>query len=194
MEVRFFRSCCFAGLLFPLSSFALFAPADTTTTHLRAERLHAGAVQLNWSTPRGHDADRFVVERSADGLHFTAIGTMPATAAFDVPQHYAFVDRAPLAGPNHYRLHCLEEHGRTILTTAHSVRMDSPGLPVFTEPVSDLLPLPATAEGPAEVLDAAGRNVPVKEVAQGDALDISALKPGTYYLRIGKRTARFTKR
>ncbi len=57
---------------------------------------------LNWeATCNG--TNNFIVERSSDGIHFAAIGTIAATIA-ECNLPFNFADQKPLAGDNYYRL------------------------------------------------------------------------------------------
>lgn len=67
----------------------------------------AHAVQLKWTTAKEVRIQRFTVERSADSLNFTAIGTVPSKVN-GVQSYgtlaYAYTDAAPRNGIGYYRL------------------------------------------------------------------------------------------
>ncbi|XZF15439.1 hypothetical protein ACTHGU_04830 [Chitinophagaceae bacterium MMS25-I14] len=55
---------------------------------------------VQWKVADAEHFSHFVVERSADGLHFTAIADLPYTDAAD----YSYTDPTPENGANYYRL------------------------------------------------------------------------------------------
>lgn len=59
---------------------------------------------LTWLTSSEKNNDHFVIERSADGEDFTAIGTVEGHSSSSVPSIYEFIDEQPLNGTNYYRL------------------------------------------------------------------------------------------
>lgn len=72
----------------------------------------ANGVQLDWTAFTEINLDKYIIERSADGRHFTAIGDV---AAFNSPNEsrYGFFDPSPLAGVSFYRLRNLDIDGRS---------------------------------------------------------------------------------
>jgi hypothetical protein len=68
-------------------------------------------VDLDWSTSSEQNSEVFVVERSHDGAHFEPIGTLPAAGNSTGLITYAFPDRTPFLGANHYRLRQVDVDG-----------------------------------------------------------------------------------
>ena len=66
-------------------------------------------IQLNWQVANELDIQKYEVERSADGLQFTAIGSVTAKNAVS-PFPYSFIDQQPLANNNYYRLKIHERY------------------------------------------------------------------------------------
>jgi hypothetical protein len=60
--------------------------------------------QLDWATAIEIDNEKFVVERSGDGVHFEAIGSVKGAGNTTVRQDYQWLDKTPLSGWNYYRL------------------------------------------------------------------------------------------
>ena len=59
---------------------------------------------LQWKTAVEINSNHFIIERSANGRDYTAIGTTGATGVSSTVQTYNFTDISPLAGINYYRL------------------------------------------------------------------------------------------
>lgn len=69
------------------------------------------SVDLQWKTSNETKADRFLVQRSSNGLHFETIGEVVATGNSNTVQHYQFLDKKPLKASNYYRLKSLDLDG-----------------------------------------------------------------------------------
>lgn len=67
-------------------------------------RLQQGKVNVSWTTATETRNDFFTIERSANGVDFTAIGTVNAAGNSTDTRNYIFTDAAPLAGISYYRL------------------------------------------------------------------------------------------
>lgn len=68
-------------------------------------------VQLAWATTAERDADRFVVERSADLREYVSVGEVAAKGTTDTRQYYGLTDTNPLPGANYYRLRQMDRDG-----------------------------------------------------------------------------------
>ncbi|MCC6723007.1 MAG: hypothetical protein IT258_00760, partial [Saprospiraceae bacterium] len=80
---------------------------------------------LNWETASEKDNDKFVVERSTDGLAFEAIGELEGNGTTTEAKHYAFVDKYPLPGVNYYRLKQVDFNGNIEYSNINSVEIES---------------------------------------------------------------------
>lgn len=106
--------------VFALTSFSEFtgAPAGAGSFPVEWQSFTAtpvgSVVQLDWATASEQNADRFMIERSADGTAFAAIGEQMAAGNSATTQQYQFTDGSPLAGTSYYRLRQLDMDG-----TAH---------------------------------------------------------------------------
>ncbi len=82
-----------------------------------------GEVLLNWATGVEVNNDYVLVERSADGVKYEAIGRVEGKGTTYTGHEYAFTDAAPLPGINYYRLHQVdfdgsaEYHGPIVVKT-----------------------------------------------------------------------------
>ena len=66
-------------------------------------------VQLQWKTGSERNANRFVIERSSDGINFTSIGTVSSNG--NTAGQYIFTDNQPLNGTSYYRLKQVDNNG-----------------------------------------------------------------------------------
>lgn len=81
--------------------------------------------RIQWESHRERYMQQYIVERSADSISWTAIGTVPANGSNIVPHQYSRVDGAALTSPVYYRL-CMEDsYARKFYT--HGVRFTPTG-------------------------------------------------------------------
>ncbi|MFT4017075.1 MAG: hypothetical protein QM668_08950, partial [Agriterribacter sp.] len=94
-------------------------------------------VVVQWETYDQPALAIYEVERSADGIHFTTIGSIPATAnAGDV---YKWTDANPAAGLLYYRVKEVLKDGDYHYSNIVSIRLEESrkGLSVYPNPVDD---------------------------------------------------------
>ena len=68
-------------------------------------------VQLNWETLTEINSDAFIIERSTDGMVFTAIGNTIAASNTAAAVGYGYTDKNPVSGKNFYRLKMIDKDG-----------------------------------------------------------------------------------
>lgn len=68
-------------------------------------------IRLYWSSSTEINNDRYIVERSADAMSFTRIGTVAAAGNSKTVTHYELYDHHPLSGINYYRLKQIDTDG-----------------------------------------------------------------------------------
>ena len=115
-------------------------------------------VRCEWITASEQDNDYFTVERSPDGSHFQAVGTMNGAGDSQHERHYIFDDPAPTAGISYYRLRQTDLDGTSALGPIVAVEM-TPSQQLMVEPAGpgQLLITGATTFGSWQLIDGAGR-------------------------------------
>jgi len=76
-----------------------------------------GMVLLNWTTQSEINNDYFTVEKSTDGFHFSAIGTINGAGNSSIPLNYAFADDSYLNKVSYYRLKQTDFDGKFSYST-----------------------------------------------------------------------------
>lgn len=153
-------------------------------------------VLLNWQTAQEQNSDRFEIERSANGINYTTIGTVAAAGNTSSVTDYSFTDYHPLNGSNFYRLKQIDMDGRFSYSKIAVVDFGRIArLSVFPNPASGVLNArwgndkQYTA---LQVLDAAGRLILQRSIPATSTsmeVDIHQLNRGAYILQlIGNET------
>jgi hypothetical protein len=101
-------------------------------------------VLIEWETASESNNDYFEVERSVDGMQFTAIGRVEAAGNSVIPQKYSLEDNQPLTGKTYYRLKQMDEDGEysyssVVLVDCKSAAAVQPVVSIYPNPASDML-------------------------------------------------------
>ncbi|HRP82344.1 MAG TPA: T9SS type A sorting domain-containing protein, partial [Flavobacteriales bacterium] len=153
------------------------------------------AIDVQWATATEQQSSHFNVQRSADNVHFSTIGTMPAAGNSQFRTDYLFVDQHPFRGVNYYRLEQVDHDGTTMrtYTVAATLFQGSTNPSIFPNPAADELsvvfPEPVQAGTQLQVLDATGRVISSLQAATAPGLrtalvPLDGIAKGWYQLRI----------
>lgn len=82
-------------------------PLPVTLTQILAKRNNDQTITVTWKVEQEQQLSHYEVERSADGLQFTKLATVPATNA----NEYAQLDVQPLLADNYYRIKAVSQNG-----------------------------------------------------------------------------------
>ena len=152
-------------------------------------------VKCTWSTASEVDNDRFVVERSTDGIAFEPIGSLPGAGTSAMQHDYTFVDPMPHAGWDHYRLKQLDLNGSSTWSEVRAVFVDGMQAVVsaWSGPEGLVLELSTSIDHPLAVgvFDPGGRMIGSRRLDPGERC-VVGLAPGCYLVkaddpRIGAR-------
>ena len=154
---------------------------------------------LTWTTASERNLNRFDIERSANGINaWQILGTVKATGNSQALQTYAFSDETPLPTA-YYRLHAIDNDGKSELSKIINVNRDGNGKLRFTKPIlslyteGSLLNLDInTARATSiavTITDLLGRAVAAQtfRASEGDSqiqVPISALAKGVYLVNV----------
>ena len=166
-------------------------------------------IQLNWETLTEQNSSHFDVERSDDGVNFTAIGRVNAKGNSTNKQPYTFLDETPMTGINYYRLKLSDiDNSYTYSRIVAIKNSNQPlSLELFPNPASSLLQVQLSARQKEiirlYITDASGRMIDSRSVSLSEGknalrIPVLHLPNGTYFLSIenmeGWQTKPFFKR
>ncbi len=160
--------------------------------YFTAKKINAQQVQLNWSTFVEQDSKEFIIERSADGVNFSAVTKINANGNSSIEVKYTTADYSPLSGKNFYRLietglNGNKTYSETIMVNMNTVNssMDIYPNPAYGQVSVNLNDLPVF-NNTISVLDLSGKMMISKTQLNGNAikLNIQNLNPGTYIVKL----------
>ncbi|MTB53362.1 lamin tail domain-containing protein [Lewinella sp. W8] len=146
------------------------------------------SVLLEWTTVHEENNDKFIVERSADGQSFRQLSSVPARGGGrNADRQYTFVDQAPLAGQNYYRLRQVDLDGSHAIYGPVSVVFEGSSFTLYPNPARETLRLTGSLSGEERLTLLAADGRQLREFPLRPDLDVRDLKPGIYLLRIEGR-------
>lgn len=180
---------------------ATSVPLPVKLTDFTATLLSGGTpeAELNWATTFEQNNHYFLIQRSADGQHFSVIDTVAATNA-ENGSSYTYTDQHPLTGADYYRLAQVDLDGTTNYSEIREVFVQQQASTGAAVTGMSLSPNPADAlvylqlgdgvSGSVEVrlLDVQGRTLrnwvfQKPEGSWSQSLDVSGLPSGSYFIQ-----------
>ncbi|UEG49094.1 InlB B-repeat-containing protein [Ferruginibacter lapsinanis] len=97
-------------------------PTPVTITNLNAQQKNT-AMQIDWKVAVESGVKEYAVEHSTDGVNFTQVGVVSASANNGGSATYSLTDANPVAGTNYYRIKTVDLSGVVKYTTVVRVVM-----------------------------------------------------------------------
>ncbi len=142
-------------------------------------------VLLKWTTSSEQNSSHFLIERSFDGISYTAIGNVKAAGNSTVLQQYNYSDAGIMADMVYYRLKQVDIDGQYKYSPIIRFRLKAgPDIIIAPNPVINQLQLNGIKNGTAIlIVDAAGRLVHSGQW-NGIPIPVSHWAKGLYTLQV----------
>ncbi|WP_370086482.1 hypothetical protein [Ekhidna sp.] len=188
---------------FGISSFSSFVPhysPGNDNVALPVElsffngRMENNFVSLSWQTMSEQNNEKFIIQRSNDGVSFDMIGEVQGAGDSSTPLDYTFKDQSPSKGINYYRLLQMDFDGKS--STSSIIAVDADGLAsrwiLYPNPSSDYVNIQIEDSKALEngfrlwLYDMAGRYYPVDSFVFGNQIKVpvSQLPVGRYTIKM----------
>ena len=143
---------------------------------------------LQWSANDAVDVTRFIIEKSSDNLHFTALDSVPAAANGSGINNYQYTDTHLDRGPNYYRLRIVDQDGRYSWSPIRTIDGTAAGsITIYPNPVENgNLYISSTVNTQLiRLMDVSGKTILQLET-QGylNTLPVGAVTPGIYFIEV----------
>ena len=107
---------------------------------------------LSWTSIIEANSDHYSVERSADAIHWLAIGKVAAKGNSDVSVDYIFRDEKLAGGTHYYRLQMVDRDGKFKYSEVRAVTtLESTSFRVFPNPARDYINLSIASDASPEL-------------------------------------------
>ena len=122
-----------ATMFFTMGSDAVLLPATMSPL---AAREQPDGINIAWTVFTEAGIDRYVVEKSADGLHYYTAGSLPSKGNSNAAVAYSWLDRSIAATNNYYRLKIIGRDGDAKYSNiVRVVIVRAPGIHIYPNPV-----------------------------------------------------------
>ena len=109
-----------------------------TFTSVKAYR-QGSNIDVEWRVQNERNIKQYNVEKSTDGIQFSAIATKAPTANNGGSAVYVTKDVSPVVGYNYYRIGGVDINGKIAYTNVVKVMVDNlkPGITIYPNPITD---------------------------------------------------------
>lgn len=160
-------------------------------------QLQNNNVILNWQTANEVNTAYFNIERCADGINFSQIGTINASVNTSSAKNYSYTDQQTLHGTGFYRLKMVDIDGKFTYSKIVAIKIDSKNntLLIFPNPAKDVLYVQANGVNEMatiQIVDATGRKLKEEKITLNGntsfSIDINNLSKGIYSLLLKSKS------
>jgi uncharacterized repeat protein (TIGR01451 family) len=152
-------------------------------------------VLLKWQTSAETNSAQFVVEYSADGNSFSAIGTLAAAGNSNSVRNYSFVHTQPRNGSNFYRIRQVDIDGRSASSDIRRIEVNgkNKGFAIQVNPaINGQLQVQFYENTKAVIYNAGGQTIWTRQVMAGaQVIDLGTAVQGVYWLKAGDKVEKF---
>ncbi|MFZ4057292.1 MAG: hypothetical protein ACOYKE_04105 [Ferruginibacter sp.] len=165
----------------------VFKPIMNTTS--LTALANGNDVLLNWTVPAEYNMDKYIIERSTDSMHFSAIDSVWANSNLGALVQYSYTDGNPVTGYKYYyRVRGVSKHAVEALTKTVSITLmqSTKALYVFPNPVVDQriniqLNNQLVGNYLLQLIDAQGKILQAKTIAYGGGRQAISLQLTTKF-------------
>ncbi|HWB93481.1 MAG TPA: T9SS type A sorting domain-containing protein, partial [Puia sp.] len=143
---------------------------------------------LQWSTSDAAGVSRFIIEKSTDNLHFTALDSLPAAVDGSGLNNYLYTDTRVAEGPNYYRLRIVDQDGQYSWSPIRTIDGSGPGgITIYPNPVQNGNLYISTTVNTQQIrlMDVSGKTI-LQVETQGylNSLPVGAVNRGIYFVEV----------
>jgi len=146
-------------------------------------------ITLTWSTASETNNKGFIIDRSADGINFQTLASVPGAGSSTTTRSYSYTDEAPLNGVNYYRLSQVDYDGQTVTYNITSCDISSQTGSVYPNPSTGKFTISVdNTVSEVQIYNALGQKVYDKSLLEysGNSIevDLSSQTSGMYILNL----------
>lgn len=176
------------------------SPLPVELLSFTAKPVNNAFIQLDWVTAHESNSDKFIIERSLNGIDWEYVLSKKAAGQSNATLNYNDIDPNPYKGISYYRLKLMDVDASYQYSQIQTVFIESAGevsASLYPNPTTDIVFLKAegdiSGEHQLNVFDAHGRlmmsqNVTSQDLMGSVPLNVKKLDPGTYFLQVQGET------
>ena len=151
-------------------------------------------VIVDWSTHTEKNSDKFLIQRSTDGITFTTIGNVKGAGNSQHLIDYQFLDRFPAGGINYYRLKQLDFDGSFEYSEIRTLNYTKKNtVQLYPNPASDVITIqtPNSNARSYTICDVQGSIVMEGSILSNNTeIELSELNSGVYFVYVLDKNAK----
>jgi hypothetical protein len=149
--------------------------------------------RLTWATSSEVNFKEFVVERSADGKAFAAVGSPVPTKGVSTGSNYSFIDFNGAAGTLYYRLKSVDNDGTFEYSDVIAIKSSlaqTENVVIYPNPTTGPLTVQHAAgleKATISLIDLGGKEIKLLNIEKNStstSLDLTELKAGVYFIQV----------
>jgi|GEM_PF-4451964 len=142
-------------------------------------------VKVTWTSVSETNIAGYSIQRSADGINFTAIGSVQATGNNALQKVYSFNDMQPLPGNNYYRIQVADNERKTMYskTAFINIIINKKDIVAYPVPAKNILHIQVNGTAIISLSDQGGKILITQTINNNAEINISRLAAGVYYLK-----------
>jgi NAD kinase len=152
-------------------------------------------INLFWQVETQLGITSYTIERSSDGIHFAAIGTVASNN--NSSSSYNFTDDSPLAGKNYYQLRVIENGRESLSNIILITTSNKAEIIVYPNPVTSegVLYITTNSKGGKFILESMSGQLLLQSNLQSgsNAINLSSLAKGIYIYKVHFTDSRINK-
>ena len=122
-----------ANMFFTMASDAVLLPATMSPLTVREQ---PDGINVEWTVFTETGIDSYVIEKSADGLHYYTAGSLPSRGNSNVAVAYSWLDRSPAGANNYYRVKIIDRDGEIKYSNIARIVIARPtGIHIYPNPI-----------------------------------------------------------
>jgi hypothetical protein len=178
------------GLAFTPGSTIITLPIKLTSFKGEAQGRNN---RLTWATSSEVNFKEFVVERSADGKSFVAVGSPVSTKGVSTGSNYSFIDFNGAAGTLYYRLKSVDNDGTFEYSDVIAIKSSfaqTESVVIYPNPTTGPLTVQHAAgleKATISVIDLGGKEIKLLNIEKNSistSLDLTDLHSGVYFIQV----------
>jgi hypothetical protein len=187
---------CASSPLTSLGTYSSLVVLPIELTHFAAKSNNT-TINLAWQTASEKSNSHFDIERSANGLNWSKMGTVKGFGTTQQQTDYRFVDEQPLSNVNYYRLKQVDFDGQFNYSSVVTAVVGKGKLNgIFPNPATSKITLlgnDLTNNDNITIFDTNGRIVKIQKIKDAQ-IDVSDLTAGLYILSISNNNGQSLER
>ncbi|MBL0026501.1 MAG: T9SS type A sorting domain-containing protein [Saprospiraceae bacterium] len=145
--------------------------------------------QITWSIASQLNNEKYIIEHSSNGKHFSSIGEMAGDGTNNETKHYEYIHSSPSIGMNYNRIKQVDYDGKYSYSDIAIVRYDGNGQTnIYPNPATSEVNISTTEPTSLQIMDIYGRVLSKQDLSEGqNTINLAELPKGILIFVVGEQ-------